>query len=131
MDKKWLVWFQIFFMWFYFGGSSGLMFSSFTPMNFFQAATTKKIGGAGSIAASCVTYFDYYVYDTKQMTWDMDPMKPNHGICGDEFIGYQVFIAYGQAFALFLMTTFTVVGYLNPGEASSTTKNPAGVEMAA
>jgi hypothetical protein len=138
-DKKWLVWFQIFFMWFYFGGNgqsatsgdiipSSFMFSSFKPRNFFQGATSVSIS---QIASSCVQYFDYYEYHPDQMTWDMYSSKKNHGICGDEFIGYQIFIAYGQAFALFLMTTFTVVGYLNPGEASSTTKNPAGVEMAA
>ena len=60
----------------------------------------------------------------------MDPENKYTGICGREFIGYLIFIAYGQAFALFLMVTTTVVGYLNPGGPSETTKNPA-VEMAA
>lgn len=66
------------------------------------------------------------------MTFDMDPQNKYTGICGREFVGYQIFIAYGQAFSLFLMVSTTVIGFLNPGESSTTTKNPASnVEMGA
>jgi hypothetical protein len=127
-DKKWLVWFQLFFMWIYFGGTSYFMFSG-APTNFFTAASSKQT--IDDIAKHCSEHFDYYKLHPYQITWNMDPNNIYTGICGREFIGYQIFIAYGQAFALFLMVTTTVVGYLNPGEASSTTKNPAGVEMGA
>jgi hypothetical protein len=127
-DKKWLVWFQLFFMWIYFGGTSYFMFAG-APTNFFTAASSKQT--IDDIAKHCSEHFDYYKLHPYQITWNMDPNNIYTGICGREFIGYQIFIAYGQAFALFLMVTTTVVGYLNPGEASSTTKNPAGLEMAA
>ena len=128
-DKKWLVWFQLFFMWVYFGGSSDFMFSS-APVNFFK----KAAGGAtiDGLSATCSTHFDYYKLHSFQMEWNMDPTNKYTGICGREFIGYQIFIAYGQAFALFLMVTTTVVDYLNPGTGSKSTANPAAnVEMGA
>jgi len=127
-DKKWLVWFQLFFMWVYFGGSSSFMFERTAGSNFFhQASGDATIDG---LSKTCSAHFDYYKLDDYQVSWDMDPENIYTGICGREFIGYLIFIAYGQAFALFLMVTTTVVGYLNPGGPSETTKNPA-VEMGA
>mmetsp|Transcript_94655 Transcript_94655/g.229916 ORF Transcript_94655/g.229916 Transcript_94655/m.229916 type:complete len:377 (-) Transcript_94655:301-1431(-) len=136
-DKKWLVWFQIFFMWFYFGGSSGFMFSQASGnflTNFFTEASANTIK---DLCGTCAAHFNYYKIHPYQLDYTQDPndmVNQYSGICAPGFIGYQVFIAYGQAFALFLMVTTTVVGYLNPGEASATgTKNPAaaGVEMGA
>jgi len=130
-DKKWLVWFQLFFMWVYFGGSSSFMFERTAGTNFFHKASgSATIDGQGGLSNTCSHHFDYYKLHSFQMQWNMDPENIYTGICGREFIGYLIFIAYGQAFALFLMVTTTVVGYLNPGGPSETTKNPA-VEMGA
>lgn len=127
-DKKWLVWFQLFFMWVYFGGKSDFMFSG-APTNFFTLA--KGSATIDQLGQSCSNHFDYYKLHSTQISWYMDPSNVYTGICGREFIGYQIFIAYGQAFALFVMVATTVVGYLNPGGPSTeTTKNPA-VEMGA
>lgn len=126
-DKKWLVFFQLFFMWVYFGGSSYLIFAGTAGKNFFSEASDSTID---ELSLACSKHFDYYKLHNYQVSWDMDPNNVYTGICGREFIGYQIFIAYGQAIALFLMVTTTVVGYLNPGGPSETTKNPA-VEMAA
>jgi len=133
-DKKWLVWFQIFFMWFYFGGSNYFMFTG-AVTNFFSEASGDN--SISDLCGQCAKHFDFYKIHPYQLDYTQDPndaVNQYSGICAPGFIGYQIFIAYGQAFALFLMVTTTVVGYLNPGEASAAgTKNPAatGVEMGA
>jgi len=111
------------------GGSSGMLLK-----NFFTEASDKSIT---ALCGQCAKHFDFYKIHPYQLDYTQDPndaVNQYSGICAPGFIGYQIFIAYGQAFALFLMVTTTVVSYLNPGEASATgTKNPAaaGVEMGA
>merc|ERR1712100_989503 len=102
------------------------MFKS-APSNFFTDATT---GTVDQLAGSCAQHFNFYNRHDSQITWDMDSSDKWTGLCSRGFIGYQIFVAYGQAFALFLTTTFTVVGYLNPAKSETEAKNPA-VEMGA
>jgi len=129
-DKKWIVWFQLFFLWVYFGGASYLMFAT-APTNFFDKATKPAVT-IDSLSQSCSNYFDYYKRNPKQLLWNEDPSDLYTGLCAHAFLGYQVFMAYLQAISMFLMSITTVVSYLNPGNKSSEpeTANPT-VEMGA
>ena len=127
-DKKgWIVLFQIFFLWFYYGGSAGLMFSmpGSTLNNYFSEANSKTLT---QLARSCSSYYNYYKLDNRQLSWDQDSNDDANiytGLCTVGFQGTLVFCAYVQASMLFLMTTLTTVSYLNPGKDENETKNPA------
>jgi len=129
-DKKWIVWFQLFFLWVYFGGASYFMFAQ-APTNFFDKATKPAVT-IDSLSQSCSNYFDYYKRNPKQLLWSENPSDLYTGLCAHAFLGYQVFMAYLQAISMFLMSITTVVSYLNPGNKSSEpeTANPT-VEMGA
>ena len=128
--KKWIVWFQLFFLWVYFGGASYFMFAQ-APTNFFDKATKPAVT-IDDLSQSCSKYFDYYKRNPKQLLWSENPSDLYTGLCAHGFLGYQVFMAYLQAISMFLMSITTVVSYLNPGNKSSEpeTANPT-VEMGA
>lgn len=113
-DKQgWLVLGHLLILWLYFGGGS-FIFQLLNMDNFFDLAQRNSLEGQGGLISKCVTFYDYYSYATgnADKAWDTSPTRVSWGLCGREFLGFQIMMSYMNAFAVFTMITLTVHNYL-------------------
>ena len=77
-------------------------------------------------------YAGYFQYAGSAKAWGIAPNRVSYGLCSREFIGFEVFMAYINAFAVFTMVAHTVHVYLAPvaGEVPASNDQVKPVEMA-
>ena len=129
---------QLMFCWIYFGGNT-LLFNSSSGLsipgmgsgtggmtNYFKLAGQKKMS---ELETSCSEFYDFYKFFAQTKPWDTPPERTTFGLCSDEFIGFQIIMAYVNAFSVFAMTTHTLMDYLSPlagnAKAAQSVANPA------
>jgi hypothetical protein len=114
---------QLLFCWIYFGGNSYLFVQKGDMKNYFSEAAGN---GMTALENSCATFYDFYRFTAQTKPWNVGDTRSTFGLCSKEFIGFQVIMAYVNAFALFTMTTHTLMDYLaTVGGASTKATNVA------
>ena len=73
--------------------------------------------------------YDFYSFtDPTIKPWNVAAGRNTYALCSKEFIGFQVIMAYVNAFGMFVMTTHTFLDYLAPrgtaGAKTRQTENP-------
>jgi hypothetical protein len=129
--KGYLVIGQLFFLWLLMGGNQ-FFFGTDKLTNYFVKAQTTDMD---KLASDCSGYYaGYFQYAAKEAkAWSIAPSRLYNGLCGREFIGFQVFMAYINAFAVFAMIAHTTHVYLAPVAGVATNdqaKTETPVEMA-
>jgi len=140
-----LVLVQLMFCWIYFGGDTFFVSLGGAAIsipgsgggdqglkNYFKLAGSQSIN---ELETSCSAFYDFYKFVGDTKPWDTPPGRTTWGLCSDEFVGFQVIMAYVNAFALFTMTTHTLMDYLSPlagnaKSAQSVTNPVAGADNA-
>lgn len=101
---------QLMFAWVYFGGSV-FFFSKSSMKNYFNEASGK---GMSALESGCSSFYDFYGFSDQIKPWFVGATRNTYGLCSREFIGFQVIMAYVNAFALFSMVTHTFMDYIGP-----------------
>jgi len=132
--KGYLVIGQLFFLWLLMGGTQFFFGNDRNTLtNYFVKAQSTNMDQLGK---DCSEYYaNYFVYAGagKAKAWSIAPSRIYSGLCSREFIGFQVFMAYINAFAVFAMVAHTTHVYLAPIAGVATNdqaKTETPVEMA-
>ena len=128
--KGYLVVGQLFFLWLLFGGNQFFFQTQNTLVNYFVLAQST---GMKTLGTRCTAFYaGYFKYAGPAKAWGIAPNRVSYGLCSREFIGFEVFMAYINAFAVFTMVAHTVHVYLAPvaDEAPASNDQVKPVEMA-
>lgn len=115
--KGYLVVGQLFFLWLLFGGNQFFFQTSQisgtpTLVNYFTLAQST---GMAELGTRCTAFYaGFFKYAGPAKAWGIAPNRVSYGLCSREFIGFEVFMAYLNAFAVFAMVAHTVHVYLAP-----------------